>query len=305
MPSIHETAYPRLKAAIPNKDLEDLFTPKSDEIALAATYARGGKGKVCFLIQLKTFQRLGYFTLTREVPQRIVNHISSYLATEIQPGDLEKYDVSGSRQRHTAVIREYHGVQAVDDGAKSLLASIMQEAASTKDDLADIINVGMEELIRRRFELPGFTVLIKTARRCRTIVNKQFYEQIAGKLDRNRRADINRILQKEESVQHTPWQTLKLDPGSPTLNHLRELVKHLQWLKSMSMPIDMFEGIPDAKLRHFAAEAKSLDAARMREMEANKRYALCAVLIKMQTAKRLDDLATMFIKRMKKIHNKA
>ncbi len=27
MPSIHETAYPRLKAAISNNDLEDLFTP--------------------------------------------------------------------------------------------------------------------------------------------------------------------------------------------------------------------------------------------------------------------------------------
>jgi hypothetical protein len=112
-------------------------------------------------------------------------------------------------------------------------------------------------------------------------------------------------LQKDDSAQHTPWQALKLDSGRPTLNHLRELVKHLQWPQNMIMQPPMFENIPDAKLRHFAAEAKSLDAARMREMEASKRYALCAALIKMQTARRLDDLAIMFIKRMKRTHNKA
>jgi hypothetical protein len=118
MPSIHETAYPRLKASISKKDLEDLYTPTIDEIAFAATHARGGKGKVCFLIQLKTFQRLGYFTLIREVPKRIINFISEYLATEVQPGDLEKYDISGSRQRHVAIIRQHHCVYAVDDGVK-------------------------------------------------------------------------------------------------------------------------------------------------------------------------------------------
>jgi hypothetical protein len=55
MPSIRETDYPRLKASIPKKDLKDLYTPTIDEFALAATHARGGKGKVCFLVQLKTF----------------------------------------------------------------------------------------------------------------------------------------------------------------------------------------------------------------------------------------------------------
>jgi hypothetical protein len=28
---------------------------------------------------------------------------------------LEKYDISGSRQRHVAIIREHYGVQAADD----------------------------------------------------------------------------------------------------------------------------------------------------------------------------------------------
>ena len=49
----------------------------------------------------------------------------------------------------------------------------------------------------------------------------------------------------------------------------------------------------------------SLDAARMKELEPNKRYTLAAALIATQSARTLDDLATMFIRWMQKIHVKA
>lgn len=48
----------------------------------------------------------------------------------------------------------------------------------------------------------------------------------------------------------------------------------------------------------------SLDAARMKELEPNKRYTLAAALIATQSAHTLDDLASMFIRRMQKIHVK-
>ena len=49
----------------------------------------------------------------------------------------------------------------------------------------------------------------------------------------------------------------------------------------------------------------SLNAARMKELEPHKRYTLAAALIATQSARTLDDLATMFIRRMQKIHVKA
>ncbi len=49
----------------------------------------------------------------------------------------------------------------------------------------------------------------------------------------------------------------------------------------------------------------SLDAARMKDLESNKRYTLAAALIATQSARTLDDLASMFIRRMQKIHVKA
>ncbi|MDJ0575447.1 MAG: hypothetical protein QNJ65_09820 [Xenococcaceae cyanobacterium MO_234.B1] len=65
------------------------------------------------------------------------------------------------------------------------------------------------------------------------------------------------------------------------------------------------EHIPNVKLKHFAIEAMNLDAARMKELEPNKRYTLAAALITTQSARTLDDLASMFLRRMQKIHIRA
>jgi hypothetical protein len=60
--------------------------------------------------------------------------------------------------------------------------------------------------------------------------------------------------------------------------------------------------LPEVKLRQFALEAKSLDAARMLEMAPAKRYTLAATLVELQNARVLDDLAEMFIKRLMRTH---
>ena len=79
MPSIHDTAYPRLKASIPARDLTDIYTPTHEEQALAATLTPNRTGQVGFLILLKTFQRLGYFVPVYTVPPSIVEHIAAQM----------------------------------------------------------------------------------------------------------------------------------------------------------------------------------------------------------------------------------
>ena len=101
----------------------------------------------------------------------------------------------------------------------------MLEATRTKDNLADLINVALEELVRCRFELPATT----------------FW---------------------------SAWQDLKRDPASPTLTHMKLLIAHLVSIserRNLLAP-DLFTGVPHGKIKQFAAEAKTLAAARMREM---------------------------------------
>ena len=54
----------------------------------------------------------------------------------------------------------------------------MAEAAKTKNDLADIINVAIEELVHHRYELPVFNTLVRAAKRVRVTVDMDFYRQV-------------------------------------------------------------------------------------------------------------------------------
>ena len=72
---------------------------------LADRVARSLTSRLGFLILLKTFQRLGYFVLIRDVPVSIVEHIARDQGFLQAPAGLAEYDDSGTRRRHVPIIR--------------------------------------------------------------------------------------------------------------------------------------------------------------------------------------------------------
>ncbi|UTR13547.1 hypothetical protein MM221_13035 [Salipaludibacillus sp. LMS25] len=63
--------------------------------------------------------------------------------------------------------------------------------------------------------------------------------------------------------------------------------------------------IPPSKIERLSGEATTLDAARMKELEPNKRYTLAVALLCTQFAKTLDDIGEMFTKRVAIVEQKA
>jgi TnpA family transposase len=303
LPSLNDTAYPRLKTSYTQNELEQSFTPSDDEMDIAFGSVNGKAARLGFLILLKTFQRLGYFLMLTEVPEKLIAHVARCLNYSKVP-DLSDYDGSGTRPRHLSLIREYLQVKVFDEEAKKALLEATKEAALTKEDPADIINVGIEELLRLRFELPGFPTMLRTAMYARTHVNRHIHSQIVNELGKKGQALIDRLLKVTPEKLKSDWEMIKRDPGKPTVNNLRQLLTQMEWLKSWYLDLKALRDLPDAKLRNFAAEAKSLDAARMQEMEPNKRYALAATLIKTQVSRRFDDLGDILVKRIQGTHNK-
>ena len=57
MPTIHDTAYPRLKSSISEKELNEIYTPTADEFDLAHSLTNSTAMRIGFLVLLKTFQR--------------------------------------------------------------------------------------------------------------------------------------------------------------------------------------------------------------------------------------------------------
>jgi hypothetical protein len=134
------------------------------------------------------------------------------------------------------------------------MLTAMREAAHTKDEPADIINVAIEELVRQRFELPVFPTLNRAAQHARSTVYQTFFKQVQEALTEATRAKLDALFVVEESQHYTPWNALRQEAGNPSLTHLKELLVRREWLAGLGIGQESVAGISAVKVKHFASE---------------------------------------------------
>ncbi len=305
MASIYETAYPRIKSTPSDEDLIAVYSPSSEELLWARRHTRQDLSSYVLLVQLKVVQRLGYFLRIRETPEPILRHIAGLLKFDGPLEELSAYDTSGSRQRHLKTIRQYLGITPVGDKTLVYVRQVASEASATKDEPADIINIILERLTERRFELPAFNTIAREALSARAKVNQQCFETVNGLLNAEAKAAIDKILSTDVAGKRSTWDAVKQEPKQPTVTNIRDFIQHLRWLQQLDQYIQKPFSIPPAKIKTFVTEARALNVANMNELTPAKRYTLAALLIRAQTSKAFDDIADIVIRMMRKIHNKA
>jgi len=304
VPVIADTAYPRLPAELATAELE-AFTPEAAELAFARQRTRRSGPRLALLVLLKTFQRLGYFPNLADVPAAIVAHVAAAADVAGAVPEIASYNDTTYRVRLAALVRDFVGVAGYDGEARSAIVRACIEAARTRDDLADIINAGIEELLRCRRELPTFGTLLKLARTARALVNRAYHRRIAAAMPPEARERLAALLVVPEGATRSGWDQVKADPPRPSPQRMREHLAHLAWLREQAVTDTVFAGIPDRKLRHFAAEARALNAAVLSHVTESKRLALVAALLRSQVAQALDDAAEMFVRLTTRMHNRA
>jgi hypothetical protein len=179
-----------------------LYTPTVYELAFARERARQPLQRAGLLLLLKTFQRLGYFALCAEIPAPIIRHIFRRAGLVELPEQLQAYDASMARDRHTTLIREFLGVTADGPPAREVVVETCLQAARTRHDLPDLINMAIEELIRQRFELPAFSTLLRIARTTRNTVNRRYQLRVCELLDVGARQRLLAILSRPGPASH-------------------------------------------------------------------------------------------------------
>ncbi|HEY9682475.1 MAG TPA: Tn3 family transposase, partial [Oculatellaceae cyanobacterium] len=257
------------------------------------------------LVWLKVFQRLGYFPSVDEISNRIFEHIADSIGAVHAPEKLFAYSQSRQKWTHQEFVRDYLGVAAYGEGARKAAVAASLEAATTRDDLVDIINVAIEELVRQRYELPGFSSLVKIARAARTRINSCFHQQVYEALSSKTKEGLRALFERSGRHAKTAWDNLKREPKKPTVRHVQEFIKHLQLLLEHDLRAEAFAGIPDMKVSQFAAEARSLDVASMRDFAEPKRLTLAAALVLVQVGRAFDDVTDMYIRLVQRMHSRA
>jgi len=298
MDRLFQTAYPQLKSYPTEHELAELYTPTAAEKAFATKSAKSSViNRLGLLIHLKVFQRLGYFAQLSDVSERIRHYVAAACGIRRLPtaSALTNYDRSGTQRRHLDLIRKYCRVRPLDDDGRRWLEMIAERTAQTKNNEADIINVMLEELVRERYELPGFTTLQRMARSARRRTDEAYYRQIIAPLTKATRNLIDDLFVTPSGNYQSPWQTLKREPRKPTNQEVRSYLQHVQRLQSM---VDQLPPVhlPIAKLKYFREVAYANDSTEMAKLTSVRRYALAIIFVRAQFSKTLDDTGDLFVR---------
>jgi TnpA family transposase len=282
--------------------MEKIFQPTADEINFCRKKTKSPATRIGMLILLKVFQRLGYFPQLSNVDAKIIDFVAGCAKVKLCPDWLVQYESNDFRYRHIPVIRTYLGIKAFSENGRREMIQAYLDSLESKDDLADIINFGIETLVRMRFELPAFSTMLRGAKKTRFVVNQSSYQTINAKLSSAQKAKLEELFVTDAQSKSSFWDDAKSEPGPTTRKNMTDLASRLQWLISLNIDRSVFEDLPYSRYYRFVFEGKSLDASRMRAMSKTKRMAIAASLIRSQTAQSFDDIADMFVKSCTQMH---
>lgn len=309
MAAINETAYPRVKPNLSHNELKEIFTPTEEEIFLLNSKTKKTLPipRLGFMITLKYYQYLGKPIKIKNIDEPVKKYISEQINS--QDANLEKYNKK-TRKRHIIIIREYLKLNSNKKERRKIMKAAALSAATTKENLADIINSVIDELIKSRFELPAFKRLVRLARAARSVVNNNNYSEIVTKLSEEQKKHIDLVLGltdiDDEDTDNLSWVKLKQEPKKPTTNNIREFINFVNKLDSLRQKINFDLGfITPTRLEQLRDEAIIADVDDMKRMRPVKRYALATILIHMKSASAIDDVVQIFIIWIRKIESQA
>jgi hypothetical protein len=303
MTSVDRTAYPRFGRVVPGRELADAFTPTDAEAEWARSRTQDPEHLLALAVLLKSYQRLGYFPKLDDVPLVVVRHVRGCLGL----GPEVEFGPAAERtgKRHREFVRARMKVTYDPVRVRKVAEQAIRKAAQAKDNPADLINVALEELVRARCELPGYTTLDAMAATIRTEVNSAFYQAVAGRIGPVARLRLGRLYVVDPVTRRSGFDRLKDVAKSASLGKFRLRLDLLADIDALGPTGEWLDGVPPGKIAHFAGEARVTDVADLRKIQdEGKRLTLVASLVHVVRAGVRDDVVTMFCKRMAAIHKK-
>ncbi len=207
--------------------------------------------------------------------------------------------------RHRTAIREYLQVNQFNQTGLHIAIKAVNESATVMDNPADLMNVAIAELVKNRYELPGFNTLNRLVRRVRNVVNQRLFSLVLSRISSDYQERLLDLLERHPLEYQTSFNSLKQLPKSPTRNNINDFIVHLIWLDSLGDVKPILKDITTAKIHHFAAEARVLDAHEIKDFSLSKRITLILCLIYAAQVTARDSLVEMFLKQMRSINNDA
>jgi len=209
---------------------------------------------------LKTFQRLGYFCHPEAIPVAIVNHIRDYL--KLGKNHSAIAPVRSSR-RYKEAVRNYLAVSIYDKRGQKLMAIAVANAANFRDHPADLINIAIEELVKERYELPGFSTIDRLVLHIREVINRRLFKRVARSLSPTEIAYLDNLLTNNPDSEAINLNKIKQLPKKASLSQIKALLAKFSNLMNFGDAKRLLSNISNTKIKHFDGDRSNFRCSRI------------------------------------------
>lgn len=300
MTLINRTIYPQYDKPMNKLHLEQYFTPTRKEVNWAHNCARGETNICTFLVNLKILQNFSYFIPSKDIPQKIIKHIKSKLGIN-RDVDIKFSDRSVRRQKNE--IRTYLNKVYDIRFVRELVSKSVVEYEPIMENSADVFNAVLEKLVKNNCELPSFSMIDRWIKSKQTKINNDLFKYVSDNLSESEKQILDEILEPTDET-FTKLNYIKELPKSPSLSHIKTVMDNYIYLRNLNIGQNLIGIIHSSKINNFSSQVNVLDASEVKDFSQDKRYTLMICFIYKSLIKTGDDLITMFIKRLGKIHNR-
>jgi len=261
-----------------------MLTPADrDQVLLNRTDTQ----RLGFALLLCGLRYLGFFPEdVRSAPEPVVTYVAGQI--DCSPDALTTYGHRPrTRQEHQQVIMDHLGFRWLDERESTLLDWLGQRALENERPSV-LLQQASIWLYRRRIVRPGITTLERMIARARQIAHQMTYQQIAGMLSPDLKAQLDTLLNPDPDRGLSPLVWLRRPARGDGAADIREVLSKCQHLGQWPIDEWVLQRLPPGRVKHLVQVARRSSNQALQRRSHQQRYPLLMAFL-VDTRQRLTD----------------
>jgi TnpA family transposase len=258
---------------------------------------RRDHNRLGFAAQLCLLRYPGWPLGPNEIPPtNLVEFTAAQLGAD--PDEIRAYPTwDETRREHLSVISRAYGFRPFSTlPTQTMLRQHLLSEALLTDAAYSLVQTATNWLREHRIILPTLSRLESLVRSVRSEVERQIYGRLAGRLSREHRIELERMLETGPS-RGSLFGWIRRVPRSCSPAGVCDLIQRISWIRDRGVSKDVTEEIPAVRIQQLAARGGRHSLSHFRRFPPEKRHAILAAFL-LHVAGELTDRAVDFHNRL-------
>jgi TnpA family transposase len=267
-----------------------LFTPA--ELALIARH-RGRSNRLGFAVQLYLLRHHGRAWMPEEqVPLALLHFLGDQIG--VAPEYLAVYaQRDQTRREHLAELLATYDWHTFGLAESRTLSAWLLPLARTTDQGLALVKALLAELRQRHFVAPALSVLDRVASAVRHRARCEAYRALTADLTPAQRDQLDHLLHPRLDSRQTHLAWSRQPAGAPSAANILRVLERLAFLRRLAIPATWAQRLHQNRLTQMAREGANIDAAHLRDLGDERRYATLVAVALDTMATLTDEALTM------------